>query len=85
MIGRPQTSPRGSRLHAGPVVFQGGDYFGRTVNVAARISERAGPGQLLVTDEVVDRAGSDDLTFRPIGAVPLKGVSQPVRLHSVTR
>jgi class 3 adenylate cyclase len=72
-------------LHAGPVVFQGGDYFGRTVNVAARISERAGPGQLLVSEEVVDRAGSDDLTFRPIGAVPLKGVSQPVRLHSVTR
>ena len=24
-------------LHTGPVVFQGGDYFGRTVNLAARI------------------------------------------------
>ncbi|HEX4940934.1 MAG TPA: adenylate cyclase regulatory domain-containing protein, partial [Actinomycetota bacterium] len=26
-------------LHTGPVVFQGGDYFGRTVNLAARIGE----------------------------------------------
>ena len=26
-------------LHAGPVVFQEGDYYGNTVNVAARIGE----------------------------------------------
>jgi len=26
-------------IQAGPVVFQEGDYFGRTVNVAARIAE----------------------------------------------
>jgi adenylate cyclase len=29
-------------IHAGPVVFQGGDYFGRTVNLAARIMGHAG-------------------------------------------
>jgi len=34
-------------LHAGPVVFQDGDYFGRTVNLAARIAAPAGPGQVL--------------------------------------
>jgi adenylate cyclase len=34
---------------AGPVVAQGGDYFGRTVNVAARIAARAGEGQVLVS------------------------------------
>ena len=38
-------------LHTGPVVFQGGDYFGRTVNLAARIGERAAPGQVLVTQK----------------------------------
>src|SRR4029450_290045 len=31
-------------LHAGPVLFQEGDYFGTTVNVAARIAGDAGPG-----------------------------------------
>jgi class 3 adenylate cyclase len=32
-------------LHTGPVVFQGGDYFGRTVNLAARIGEQAAPAR----------------------------------------
>jgi adenylate cyclase len=32
-------------LHAGPVVFQDGDYFGRTVNLAARIAGHAGPAR----------------------------------------
>jgi adenylate cyclase len=72
-------------LHTGPVVFQGGDYFGRTVNLAARIGERAAPGQVLVTQEIVDRVASDDIAFEPIGAVELKGVSEPVSLHAVTR
>jgi adenylate cyclase len=72
-------------LHTGPVVFQGGDYFGRTVNLAARIGERAAPGQVLVTQEIVDRVASDGIAFEPIGAVELKGVSEPVPLHSVTR
>jgi adenylate cyclase len=71
-------------LHTGPVVFQGGDYFGRTVNIAARIAEQARPGQVLVTQEIVDQVGSDGVTFEPIGAVELKGVSQPVSLYSAT-
>jgi adenylate cyclase len=72
-------------LHTGPVVFQGGDYFGRTVNLAARIGERAAPGQVLVTQEIVDRVVPDGIAFEPIGAVELKGVSEPVLLHAVTR
>jgi adenylate cyclase len=72
-------------LHTGPVVFQGGDYFGRTVNLAARIGERAAPGQVLVTQEIVDRVASDGIAFEPIGKVELKGVSEPVLLHTVTR
>jgi adenylate cyclase len=76
-------------LDAGPVVFHGGDYFGRTVNLAARIAERAEPGQVLVSQGVVDAVGSavgsEDVAFTPIGSVLLKGVSQPVRLHSVGR
>jgi adenylate cyclase len=72
-------------LHAGPVVFQGGDYFGRTVNLAARIGELAAPGQLLVTQEIVDRVVPDGIAFEPVGAVELKGVSEPVPLYAVTR
>jgi adenylate cyclase len=72
-------------VHAGPVVFQGGDYFGRTVNLAARIAERAGPGQVLVTDEVAKAVDLGHVTFDEIGPVVLKGVSKPVRLHSAHR
>jgi adenylate cyclase len=32
-------------LHAGPVLFQQGDYYGRTVNLASRIAEYARPGR----------------------------------------
>lgn len=72
-------------VDTGPVVFQGGDYFGRTVNVAARITERAQPGQVLVSQEVVDRVGSGDVAFTVVGSFALKGVSQPVRLHLARR
>jgi adenylate cyclase len=72
-------------LDTGPVVFQGGDYFGRTVNLAARIGEQAAPGQVLVTQEIVDRVASDGIAFEPVGAVELKGVSEPVLLHAVSR
>jgi adenylate cyclase len=72
-------------LHTGPVVFEGGDYFGRTVNLAARIGERAAPGQVLVTQEIVDRVVEDGIAFETVGAVELKGVSEPVLLHAVTR
>jgi adenylate cyclase len=72
-------------LHAGPVVFQGGDYFGRTVNIAARIADHARSGQVLVTQEIVDSTDQGDVAFTAIGPVALKGVSQPVELFSAKR
>jgi adenylate cyclase len=72
-------------IHAGPVVFQGGDYFGRTVNVAARIAEYARPGEVLVSREVVDAAEGKQVTFTEIGPVELKGVSGTLRLHTARR
>jgi len=69
-------------LHAGPVVMQEGDYFGQTVNVAARIAEYARPGEVLVSEAVFDAAkATRGLRFREIGAVELKGVSGTVGLH----
>jgi adenylate cyclase len=66
-------------LDAGPVVYQDGDYFGRTVNIASRLSDRAGPGQVLVTESVVEVAAGD-AAFREVGPMELKGVSRPVRV-----
>ncbi len=68
-------------LHAGPVLFQEGDYFGRTVNLAARIADYARQGEVLVSQEVVDASLQSGLAFREIGPVELKGIPEPVRLH----
>jgi adenylate cyclase len=72
-------------IHAGPVVFQEGDYFGRTVNIASRIAEYARPGEVLVSQEVVDAAKGTPVTFTDVGPVELKGVSGTIHVHSARR
>jgi adenylate cyclase len=69
-------------VHAGPVVFQEGDYFGRTVNLAARIAEYARPGEVVVSQEVADSANEAPVSFEEIGPVELKGVTGTLRLHT---
>jgi adenylate cyclase len=72
-------------LHAGPVLFQEGDYFGRTVNVAARIADYARQGEVVVSQDVVDAGGADGIGFTEIGPVELKGVSTALTLHVARR
>ena len=70
---------------AGPVVVQGGDYFGRTVNLAARIAGRADAGQVLVSQRVVESAAPHGVTFVELGELRLKGFARPVRLLEARR
>ena len=72
-------------INAGAVIAQEGDYFGRTVNVAARIADYARPHEVLVSEEAKRSAGVDEVEFELVGDVPLKGVSQAVRLHRALR
>ena len=72
-------------LHAGPVLFQEGDYFGRTVNAAARIADYARPGEVLVSQEVVAASAVPGIVFSEIGPVELKGLTEPLRLHAARR
>jgi adenylate cyclase len=85
VVGRHGLPPAHVGIHAGPVVFQEGDYFGRTVNLAARIAEYARPGEVLVSQEVVDAADGGPATFTEIGPVELKGVPGTLRLHIARR
>jgi adenylate cyclase len=66
-------------IHYGEVLYRDGDYYGREVNQAARVSARAGGGEVLVTRPIVDAAGSH-LEFEHIGEVRLKGFSDPTEL-----
>jgi adenylate cyclase len=72
-------------LHAGPVVFQDGDYYGQTVNVASRIAEYARPGEVVVSQAVVEATAGAAVRFTQIGPVELKGVTGVMQLHSAQR
>jgi adenylate cyclase len=72
-------------INAGAVIAQEGDYFGRTVNVAARIADYARPREVLVSEAARRSADGDDLAYELVGDVDLKGVAKPVRIHRVTR
>jgi adenylate cyclase len=84
-VGRQGLPPAHVGIHAGPVVFQDGDYFGRTVNLAARIGDYARPGEVLVSQEVVDAADGGPVAFTEVGPVELKGVPGTLRLHIAHR
>jgi class 3 adenylate cyclase len=75
----PRRSARSSSI------FQEGDYYGQTVNVASRIADHAGPGQVLVSQAVVDASPGAAVAFSEVGPVDLKGVSGAVRLHAASR
>jgi class 3 adenylate cyclase len=85
VVGSHGLPPAHVGIHAGPVVFQEGDYFGRTVNIAARIADYARPGEVLVSQEVVDAADGRPVTFTEIGPVELKGVPRTLRLYIAHR
>ena len=77
---RERPTPR-IGVHQGVVLYRDGDYFGREVNLAARVVARARGGEVIVTDGVIDAIKSAPwLRFDAIGDVKLKGFSQPRKL-----
>jgi adenylate cyclase len=79
--------PGHAGISAGPVVARDGDYFGHTVNIAARLSGAAQAGITLATRDVVDAVGADDpeARFEAVGALDLKNVGAPVAAFRVVR
>ena len=72
-------------LHAGPVIFQEGDYYGATVNLASRIADFAQAGQVIVSRSVVDASQGAPVAFREVGPVELKGVAGAMDLYAAAR
>lgn len=72
-------------LHAGPVIFQEGDYYGQTVNIAARIAAYAEAGEVIVSQAVVDACAGTTVTFGEVGPVELKGVAGAMPLYAAHR
>jgi len=66
-------------VHYGETIYRDGDYYGREVNLAARVAARSGGGEVLVTRPVVEGAGHN-LEFELIGEVRLKGFNRATEL-----
>ena len=67
-------------LARGAVVGLFGDYYGETVNLAARLVAVADPSSALASDGV-RRAAADAFRFEPEPVHTLKGFGEPVRTH----
>jgi class 3 adenylate cyclase len=69
-------------VHAGEAVHDDGDLIGRVVNLAARVTGEADPGEILVTEPVADYLGGR-LHLQDRGLRELRGVPQPRHLLAV--
>lgn len=69
-------------MHAGVVRERGRDLVGHDVNVAARIVDVAGAGEVLVSDAVRRDAQPrvPTVEFVELGPVVMKGIPDPIRL-----
>jgi adenylate cyclase len=63
-------------VHSGVALYRDGDYYGRDINIASRVSARAAGGEVLVTRSVVDSVTAPHLEFERIGEVRLKGFTE---------
>jgi adenylate cyclase len=69
-------------IHYGRTLYRDGDYYGRNVNLAARVVARAHAGEVLVTEPVRDTVPETPaLYFEPIGDVQLKGFKDATSLY----
>ncbi len=73
-------------LHSGVAFGRDGDYYGSTVNRAARIMAAAHGGQILVSQAVADAVGAElpaDCVLLDLGLVRLRDLASPERVHQL--
>src|SRR3954452_13922189 len=68
---------RGGVCEGKVIMFEGDDYIGAAVNVAARLCALAKPGQLLLTGGTAPSVPAE-LAPVALGAITVPGVSQPI-------
>ncbi|WP_187368804.1 adenylate/guanylate cyclase domain-containing protein [Baekduia soli] len=74
-------------MHSGPATRRGGDYFGTTVNLAARIAAAAAGGEVLISETVrqLGAAALSDVAVTARGEARFRNVAAPVALYAVHR
>ena len=72
-------------VEAGPMIYDEGDYFGRSVNMAARLASQAGADQVFVGEGLVSSVVPSGFRLIEAGVYNLKGFSRPVTIHQAIR
>ena len=67
----------------GPVIYQFGDVFGASVNLAARAATRAAPGTIAAPRSFALSATDLGLTATPLGPQKLTGFLEPIGLFQI--
>jgi len=65
----------------GPLVSRDGDFFGHTVNLAARLTAAASPGEIWTTPAVAEAASRATLVFEARQPQLLKGLTEAVPIR----
>jgi adenylate cyclase len=76
--------PLRAGIACGQAVHRWGDWFGTPVNLASRLTTRARPSTVLVSEEVRD-AVAEGYEFSDAGRKKLKGFASPVRAYRAKR
>ena len=74
-------------MHSGRQTRRGDDLVGHDVNVASRVVNVAGPGEVLLSETTLAEIGEQlaGVSFEELGPVVMKGIPQPVRLYRALR
>ncbi|HEU4976485.1 MAG TPA: adenylate/guanylate cyclase domain-containing protein [Baekduia sp.] len=70
---------RGGLCEGEVIMFEGDDYIGAAVNLAARLCRQAGPGELLITAALASRLPSG-LEAVPLGGTSIDGLAERVEV-----
>jgi class 3 adenylate cyclase len=68
---------------AGEPIERDNDFFGSTVNLAARLCGHAEPGKVLVTNGIAELCLGKGITFAAMSEAELKGFDEPIRTREV--
>jgi len=72
-------------IATGPTLPQSGDYYGRSVNLASRITGIARPGSVLVDTPTREGAGEEAFDYSFAGERKLKGIDARQKLFRARR
>ncbi len=70
-------------LNAGEAVQEEDDFFGTTVQLSARVCDKAGATEIFVTDNVRELTKGHGFALEDAGEFELKGIPRPVTLYRV--